>query len=189
MTSLIPANLAAFVLFFEPGIEWFEIFGHGAGGNIFAGRLLQDFAPIFGAAFLQNVVQPGPDLLVIGVVTGLRWLVQNFARDVVVQLELKHRRKRVVVIVGRVIVDVGLGRGVAEFLAARRRRFDSLHFANVFPPARIPLIGRKIVRVNVGFPMRHRSAGEINEGNGAGERVIEKERGHVGLEILWQDSA
>src|SRR6266487_4644169 len=44
---LFPADLAAFVLFFEPSYERFEVFHHCTRGNVFAGRLLQNFAPIF----------------------------------------------------------------------------------------------------------------------------------------------
>ena len=45
--------------------------------------------------------------------------MQNLARDVIVQLELKHGGERVVIIVSRIVVDMRLGRGVAEFLTAR----------------------------------------------------------------------
>ena len=55
---LVPADLAVFVLFFQPAHQRFEVFHHRAGGDIFAGSLLQHFAPIFGAAFFQNVVEP-----------------------------------------------------------------------------------------------------------------------------------
>jgi hypothetical protein len=36
----LPADLAAFVLFFQPALQWLEVFGHRAGGNIFPGRFL-----------------------------------------------------------------------------------------------------------------------------------------------------
>ena len=49
---LIPTNRATLVLFFQPRLQRLEIFGHRARGNIFAGRFLQDFAPIFRRAFL-----------------------------------------------------------------------------------------------------------------------------------------
>ena len=45
--------------------------------------------------------------------------MQDFARDVIVQLKLKHGRERGIVIVSRIIVDVGLGRGVAKLFATR----------------------------------------------------------------------
>ena len=66
---LFPADLAAFVLFFQPAHQRFEVFHHRASGDVFAGRFLQNFAPIFRAAFFQNVVQPRTDFLVIGVIT------------------------------------------------------------------------------------------------------------------------
>src|SRR6266702_7771368 len=42
----LPADLAAFVLFFQPTHERLEVIGHGAGGDVFTGRFFQDFAPI-----------------------------------------------------------------------------------------------------------------------------------------------
>jgi hypothetical protein len=39
-TALIPADLASFVLFFEPAHQRLEIFHHRASGDIFAGRFL-----------------------------------------------------------------------------------------------------------------------------------------------------
>ena len=54
--ELLPADLAAFVLFFEPAHQRFEVFHHRASGDVFAGSFLQNFAPIFGAAFFQNIV-------------------------------------------------------------------------------------------------------------------------------------
>ena len=44
--------------------------------------------------------------------------MQNFARDVVVQLKFKHSRKRVIVIIRRGIVDVRFRGGVAKLFAA-----------------------------------------------------------------------
>src|SRR4051795_1182039 len=61
---LVPANLTAFVLFFEPGLKRLEVIRHGASRDIFAGRVLQDFAPVFGAPFPKDVIEPFPDLLV-----------------------------------------------------------------------------------------------------------------------------
>jgi len=55
--DLLPADLAAFVLFFEPAHEGLEVFHHSTCRNVFAGRFLQDFAPIFGGAFFQNVIK------------------------------------------------------------------------------------------------------------------------------------
>ena len=66
--------------------------------------------------------------------------MQDFPRDVVVQLKLKHGRERIIVIVNGVIVDVRLGGGIAKFFAARLRRLDALEIRDVFPPARVPLI-------------------------------------------------
>ena len=109
--------------------------------------------------------------------------MQNVARDVVVQLKLEHGRERIVVVVSWRIIDVRLGSSVAKFFAARRRRFDTLKIGNIFPPARIPLICRQIVRVDVRLSMRHHAAGEINKWNRAGQRVIEKERGLVCIEF------
>src|SRR6266480_5557869 len=45
---LFPADLAAFVLLFEPAAhQWLEVIHHRAGGDVFAGRFFQNFAPIF----------------------------------------------------------------------------------------------------------------------------------------------
>src|ERR1700730_2503491 len=74
-------------------------------------------------------------------------------------------------------------------LVARRRWLDALHVADIFPPAAVPLVGREIVRINVRFPMRHRSAGEINKRNRLRERVIKKKSVRVRLEIGRQYSA
>jgi hypothetical protein len=109
--------------------------------------------------------------------------MQNFVRDVVVQLKFKHGRERVVVIVCRSIVDVRFGGGVAKLFAARFRRFNALKIADVFPPARIPLIHRQIARVDVGLPVRHDAAGKINKRHRARECVVQKERKLIGLEI------
>ena len=69
--------------------------------------------------------------------------MQNFARDVVVQLKLKHSRECVIVIIRWGIVDMRFGGGVAKLSAARRGQFDALKIADVFPPARVPLIQRQ----------------------------------------------
>ena len=54
---LLPADLAAFVLFLKPTHQRFEVLHHRASGNVFAGRFLQDFAPIFAGAFFQDVIK------------------------------------------------------------------------------------------------------------------------------------
>ena len=66
---LFPTDLTAFVLFLKPGHQRLEVFRHRASGDVFAGRFLQNFAPILGAAFLQNVVKPRTYFLVVGVIT------------------------------------------------------------------------------------------------------------------------
>src|SRR6266576_1452130 len=48
---LFPADGAAFVLFFKPSHQRFEVIHHRAGGDVFAGRFFQNFAPILCAAF------------------------------------------------------------------------------------------------------------------------------------------
>ena len=53
----LPADLAAFVLFLKPTHQRFEVLHHRASGNVFAGRFLQDFAPIFDGAFFQDVIK------------------------------------------------------------------------------------------------------------------------------------
>src|SRR5580700_2830602 len=113
-STSLPADLAAFVLLLQPGLQWLEVFGHRACRNVFTSRFLQNSSPIFRIPFFQNVIQPRTDFFVVGVVTGLRRLMQNFARDVIVQLKLKHGRERVVIIVGWIVVDMGLGRGIAK---------------------------------------------------------------------------
>ena len=45
-------------------------------------------------------------------------LMQNFARDVIVQLKFKHSRERVIVKIRWGIVDGRLGCGVAKLFAA-----------------------------------------------------------------------
>ena len=40
MSELLPANLPAFVLFFEPGHQRLEIFHHRASGDVFSRRFL-----------------------------------------------------------------------------------------------------------------------------------------------------
>ena len=55
--ELFPADLAAFVLFFKPAHQRLEVFHHRAGGDVFAGRFFQNFAPIFGGAFFQDVIK------------------------------------------------------------------------------------------------------------------------------------
>ena len=48
---LVPADLPALVLFFQPAHQWLEVIHHRASGDVFAGSFFQNFAPIFGAAF------------------------------------------------------------------------------------------------------------------------------------------
>ena len=110
--------------------------------------------------------------------------MQNFARNVVVQLKFKHSRERVIIIIRRRIVDMGFRGGIAKLLASRRWRLDALKIADVFPPARIPLIHRQIARVDVGLPMRHDATGKINKRHRAGERVVQKECGLIRIEFV-----
>ena len=42
---LVPADLAVFVLFFQPAHQRFEVFHHRASGNVFAGGLLYKQPP------------------------------------------------------------------------------------------------------------------------------------------------
>ena len=81
---VLPTDLPAFVLLFEPGHQRLEIVHHRAGRKIFAGRLFEHFAPVLRASLLQNAVKPFSDFLVAGVVTRLGRLMENFARDVIV---------------------------------------------------------------------------------------------------------
>src|SRR5262249_38517619 len=78
---------------------------------------------------------------------------------------------------------------IAKLFATRFRRLDALEIADVFPPARVPLICRQIVRVDVRLPMRHGAAGKINERDGAGERVVQKECRLVGIEFVRKNAA
>jgi len=78
-------------LSFQPAHQRFEIIHHCARGDVFARRFFQNFAPVFRATFFENVIQPCADFLVVGIITGLRRLMQNFARDVVVQLNFVER--------------------------------------------------------------------------------------------------
>jgi hypothetical protein len=115
----LPPDLPTFVLFLQPALQWLEVFGHRTGGDILPGRFLQNLPPVLRAALFQNIIQPRPDFLVVGIVTGLRRLMQEFAGDVVVQLKLKHGGESVIVIVSGVIVNVRLGCGIAPFFAPR----------------------------------------------------------------------
>ena len=62
----LPADLAAFVLFFEPAHQRFEVFRRRASGDVFAGRFLQYFVPIFileaSKRWLDQVAISGPGL-------------------------------------------------------------------------------------------------------------------------------
>jgi hypothetical protein len=71
---LLAADLAAFVLFLKPAHQRFEVFHHRTSGDVFAGRSLQRFALIVGAAFFQKIVQPRTHFFVIGIVTRSRRL-------------------------------------------------------------------------------------------------------------------
>src|SRR5580765_3866672 len=73
---LFPTDLASLVLVLQPSHQRLEIINHRASREIFARRLLQDFAPIFRASLFQNVFKPRADFLVPGVVTGLRRLME-----------------------------------------------------------------------------------------------------------------
>ena len=93
--------------------ERLEVVHHCAGGDVFACGFLQNFPPVFGPTFFKDVIQPCADLFVVGVITRLRWSMENLARDVVVQLELEHGRKRIVVVIRRIVVDVRLRSRIA----------------------------------------------------------------------------
>ena len=139
-SNLFPADLPATILFLQPAEQRLIVFNHRARGKILAGRVAQDFAPVLGAALFHDALEECADLLVARVAATLRRLVQNFPRDVVVQLELQHRGDGVAVVVGRVVVDMRLGRGVAKFLAARGGRLDALELLRV--------LDRKSTRLN-----------------------------------------
>ena len=49
----LPANLAAFVLFFQPAHQRLEIIHHCAGRDVLASGLPQDFTPVFSSTFLR----------------------------------------------------------------------------------------------------------------------------------------
>jgi hypothetical protein len=80
----LPADLPTLILFFQPAHKRLEVIHHCPGRDVLAGGLLQDFAPVFGSTFFKNVIQPGADLFVVGVVTLLWWLMENLACDVIV---------------------------------------------------------------------------------------------------------
>jgi hypothetical protein len=132
-------------------------------------------------------------------------LMQNFARDVIVPLKFKHSRERVIVILCWVIVDVRFGGGVAKLFAAWRRRFDPLKIADVFPPARIPLVCRRAnhpsalqrfrtaldqasisgpgLRMLIGEPQKHKA-------DNRHQYVNRKNQSHVsGREIVHDDKS
>ena len=73
-------------MFFQSGHQRFEVFHHRTSGDVFAGRFLQNFTAVLGAAFFQDVVQPRADLFVVGIVTRVRWLMRNLARDAIKRL-------------------------------------------------------------------------------------------------------
>ena len=52
----LPSDLPTFVLFLQPAHQRLEVIHHRVGGDVFAGRFLQNFAPVFGASFFQNVI-------------------------------------------------------------------------------------------------------------------------------------
>ena len=113
--------------------------------------------------------------------------MENFARDVIVQLEFQDCCNSIVIIIGGRVVDVCLGGIVGPLLAAFFRGFDSLELTHVIPPAIVPVVRFQLVRVDVRLPMRHCPRCEENKRHGPGKRVIEEERRLVCLEVGRQN--
>ncbi len=113
-----------------------------------------------------------------------RVLVQDVRRDVVVELEEEHVGERVVVVLRGVVVDVRLGGGVVERRADGGprgvRRHDALELARQLPPARVPLVRRQVLGVEVVLEERH-GAGRERDEHGVVERLAQER-----LDRVWR---
>jgi len=98
-----------------------------------------------------------------------------------VHLVLEDRGHGVVVVVGRRVVDVGLGGGVAEGLAAGGRGLDALLLPDDLPPAFVELAGGHALGVELALPFRHGAAAPEHHGDAHGQGVVEEHLHGVGL--------
>src|SRR5690242_18912677 len=86
----------------------------GAGADRLAGGLVHDLPLVAGGPQRQQSAQEIPHRDAARVVAGAHVLAEDLLADVIVQLELDQRRQGVVVVLGRVVVEMALGAGVAQ---------------------------------------------------------------------------
>src|SRR5262245_16360442 len=108
--SALPARILLFQIF-EHGLE---VARHRLGAQVRTGGLADQFAPGLHGPLPENALQEVPRRLAAVVIAGVRILLENVAADLVVQLVLQDGGHSVVVILGRVVIDVGLGSRIAE---------------------------------------------------------------------------
>ena len=132
-----------------------KVIDHGASGKPFAGCLAENGVPVTRRPQRKNSAEKVADSLLAVIVAFSRVLLQYLPCDVVVKLELDHRAERVVVILRRVVVDVRLGRRVAERLEPLARWSDALIPAHKCPPGGVERIIRDLARVEVAFEVGH----------------------------------
>jgi len=81
--------------------------------DVLASGLAHDLAPVARGAQLEDVAQKAARFLAARIVAARGSCFTILPADVVVKLELDQGRHGVVVVLGRIVVDVGLGASVA----------------------------------------------------------------------------
>src|SRR5262249_53989505 len=115
---LLQSSLPSGVLPFQPLVERLEVFDHCLGIECAARGFLEYVPPAPARARGHECLQEISGGLAAEVVGVVRVLVEDLARDVIVELEQERLGKRVVVILRGVIGDMRLGEAVCELLAA-----------------------------------------------------------------------
>ena len=154
---------AALVLLHQPFVERLEVVDHRLRVERTPRRPLQDFLPRAARARSHKALQEVADAGAAVVVGIVRILLQDLPRNVVVQLEQERLGERVVVVLSRVVVDVGLGYGVGELFAAAPRWHDALIAPLQVPPSGVEHLGRKLVGVQSPLEPRHHTGSPGNE--------------------------
>ena len=155
------------ILLLQPIHKRREVRQHGAGREALACGLAEELVAVHRSAGRQDCLEEIAYLLTPEVVRVARVFVEDLASDMVVELKEQHERQRVVVVLRRVVVDVGLrGRVVkdtADGSTGIVRRRDALVPAFKLPPTGIPLLTRQLVDIQIVLELRHHARRPRNE--------------------------
>src|SRR5687767_11242151 len=111
-----------------------EVFLHGLGAHILLNRGLHMFSPIHAGAGRHQLFQKFTYRFASVIIGIVRILMKDVFSDVDMELHQQYIGEGIIIILGGIIIDMGLGAGVAIFFASLRRRRYSLIFGNQLPP-------------------------------------------------------